>query len=347
MFTHFFPISHMFFQRYGPELLDLELPGALADRVSSLPQLIKETRADNTFLTYECGFQRWRKWAVLNGLRVEDTLPANAFHVALYLSALIQSCNTPSPVVNAFYSIKRFHDKFDYKSPTDSKLVSNVFDAARRKLAKPVNKKEPMTIDILNKVYNGLYIEGNVLNQRTVCICLLAFAGFLRSSEVLNLKRNDIMFFDSYISIFIESSKTDKFREGAWVFIARTGTVLCPVLNLKKYLKWAKLEDESELYLFAQLSATKKGYKLRNSNKPLSYSNFRTLFLRAMKPFVEDVDKFCLHSLRAGGASAAANNGIPDRLFKRHGRWLSESAKDGFVKSSIEEKLRVSESLGL
>ena len=123
-----------------------------------------------------------------------------------------------------------------------------------------------MTVDILNKVYNGLYIEGNVMNQRTICLCLLAFAGFLRSSEVLNLKRNDIMFFDSYISIFIESNKTDKFREGAWVFIARTGTVMCPVLNFKK---WAKIEDESELYLFAQLSATKKGYQLRKSNKPL------------------------------------------------------------------------------
>ena len=143
MFTHFFFfISRMFFQRYEAELLDMELPGALADRVSCLPQLLKETRAGNTFLTYECGFQRWRKWAVINGLRVEYTLPANAFHVALYLSALIQSHNTPSPVVNAFYSIKRcFHDMFDYKSPTDSKLVFNVFHAARRKLAKPVHRK--------------------------------------------------------------------------------------------------------------------------------------------------------------------------------------------------------------
>ncbi|KAH3702743.1 hypothetical protein DPMN_077769 [Dreissena polymorpha] len=42
----------------------------------------------------------------------------------------------------------------------------------------------------------------------------------------------------------------------------------------------------------------------------------------------------------AGGATAAANNGIPDRLFKRHGRWLSETAKDGYVKSSVDERLR-------
>ena len=83
------------------------------------------------------------------------------------------------------------------------------------------------------------------------------------------------------MSIFIESSKTDKFRAGAWVCIARTGTILCPVPNLK-YLKWANIKDESELYLIAQLSATKKGYQLRKSNKPLSYRNFRSLFLRAL-----------------------------------------------------------------
>ena len=33
-----------------------------------------------------------------------------------------------------------------------------------------------------------------------------------------------------------------------------------------------------------------------------------------------------LHILRAGGASAAANAQVADRLFKRHGRWNSETA---------------------
>ena len=54
--------------------------------------------------------------------------------------------------------------------------------------------------------------------------------------------------------------------------------------------------------------------------------------------------QFGLHSLRSGGASAAGNNGINDRLFKRHGRWKSERAKDGYVKDSLDELL--SDSLG-
>ena len=57
--------------------------------------------------------------------------------------------------------------------------------------------------------------------------------------------------------------------------------------------------------------------------------------------------QFGLHSLRSGGASAAVNAGVPDRMFKRHGRWRSKSAKDGYVKDSLEEHLMVSQKLGL
>lgn len=60
-----------------------------------------------------------------------------------------------------------------------------------------------------------------------------------------------------------------------------------------------------------------------------------------------DKAKFGLHSLRSGGASAAANAGVPDGWFKRHGRWRSENAKDGYVKDKLEDRLTVSRSLGL
>ena len=46
-----------------------------------------------------------------------------------------------------------------------------------------------------------------------------------------------------------------------------------------------------------------------------------------------------LHSLRSGGAFAAANAGVPDRCFKQHGRWANESAKDGYVQDKLEDRL--------
>ena len=45
--------------------------------------------------------------------------------------------------------------------------------------------------------------------------------------------------------------------------------------------------------------------------------------------------------------SAAANAGIPDRMFKRYCRWHSENAKDGYVKDSLKDCLLVSQNLSL
>ncbi|WAQ97973.1 hypothetical protein MAR_022346, partial [Mya arenaria] len=104
-------------------------------------------------------------------------------------------------------------------------------------------------------MYDSLYGECNLMSQRMICACLIAFSGFLRSAELLKIKRSDIIISTAYMEIFIES-------------------------NVRKY-----------------------GF----------------------------------HSLRSGGATAAANKGVKDRMFKRHGRWASEKAKDGYVKDSLEQ----------
>ena len=61
---------------------------------------------------------------------------------------------------------------------------------------------------------------------------------------------------------------------------------------------------------------------------------------------VADLSPFDTHSLRAGGASAAANAGVPDGLFQRHGRWKSISA-DGYVGEILISRLSVSKKLGI
>ena len=91
---------------------------------------------------------------------------------------------------------------------------------------------------------------------------------------------------------------------------------------------------------------TRNGQRLR-SHGSLSYTRVRELFLNKLAELGFDPKQFGLHSLRSGGATAAANSGVPDRLFKRHGRWRSESAKDGYVKDSVSALMSVSQSLNL
>ena len=106
----------------------------------------------------------------------------------------------------------------------------------------------------------------------------------------------------------------------------------------------SRYQGSPDKLLFQGLISTKNGCKLRESGG-LSYTRVRELVLGMLSAIGLDHRQFGLHSLRAGGASAAANVGVPDRLFKRHGRWRSENAKD--VKDGMEERLEVSRRIGL
>ncbi len=47
------------------------------------------------------------------------------------------------------------------------------------------------------------------------------------------------------------------------------------------------------------------------------------------------------------GGVTAANAGVQDWKIKCHGRWVSENAKDGYVKDNLDFWLLVSQSLGI
>ena len=141
-------------------------------------------------------------------------------------------------------------------------------------------------------------------------------------------------------------SKTDIYREGRDVLIAKTGLPICPVNMLNRSLNLASIENTSQEFIFSPiyLSKSENVYKLRKSCQ-LSYTRSREMLLSALEGIGLDKTKFGLHSLRSGGATAAA--GIDDRLFKKHGRWKSDKAKDGYVKESITDRLLVSKNLGI
>jgi len=101
---------------------------------------------------------------------------------------------------------------------------------------------------------------------------------------------------------------------------------------------------QDQRYLFRVICRSKAGEKLCESGS-ISYSCLREQFIR--KSLRVWHVEFGLHSLRVGGATKAANMGVPDRLFKRHGRWKSENAKDGYVDDSVERRLSVTKHLGL
>ena len=57
--------------------------------------------------------------------------------------------------------------------------------------------------------------------------------------------------------------------------------------------------------------------------------------IEGLKNIGAETKLFGLHSLQAGGATSAANLGVNDILFEKHGRWKSEKVKDRYIHESI------------
>lgn len=271
--------------------------------------------------------------------------------IARYITYLFNEKATYSKIETAFYAIKWKLDCSPHVlyNPCDKKFVHLLLDGTKRILARPVVHKEPITPEMLTSIVK-VFDNNELKGVRTCAMFLICFAGFLRFNELAGLRLCDVELCDSHVKLFLEKSKTDQFREGAWVVISATFKCTCPVAMLKKYISLANFIDmSSDDFLFRPISfcKTKSLYILRSGNLPVSYTRCREILKEAIQKIGLDSSHFGLHSLRAGGASAAAGIGVPDRLFRRHGRWKSDSSKDRYVKESLEHKMLVSRNLGI
>ena len=114
--------------------------------VSCVQETVLASKAEGTIRTYLAGFKRWKLWASSNCLR---HMPANSFHVAAYLQCLIFEANSPSPVLNAVYSIDWAQRLAGLPKVSDHPIVSSMVSASQRILGKPKAKKEPITSEML------------------------------------------------------------------------------------------------------------------------------------------------------------------------------------------------------
>lgn len=133
---------------------------------------------------------------------------------------------------------------------------SLLLDGTRKILAKSITKKEPITVDIMKKLYDHYGLSFDLSDLRIYCMFSLAFAGFLRFNELVNIRFADLIFFDSHVQIFIPKSKKDIFRQGNKLLIARTGKETCPVVCLENYIRISKIANKEE-FLFRALEYEK------------------------------------------------------------------------------------------
>ena len=76
------------------------------------------------------------------------------------------------------------------------------------------------------------------LISKILVFLLIGYAGFLRVVELYSLKVGDISILDDNMAISVRKRKNDQYREGHTVYIAKSGTVTCPVTTTRRPLAY-------------------------------------------------------------------------------------------------------------
>ena len=295
-------------------------------------------------MAYSHAFHKWKQFALdkLDG----NAFPASPFYVALYLQHLIEETHSPSAVDSAFHGLKWAHDVAGIPSPTDDPIVEAMRSASKRVLGThALCCKEPISPTLIHGIVDNSDLENPVV-LRNVTMYVLSFAGFFRFDDVSRIRRSNISFKEGFM-VKVLKSKNDQLHKGDEVVVSQLSSAACPVGLLKRYLATFKIPPDSKDLIFKPISRGKSCCKLFALDKPISYSTIRRAFHRDLLSLGVEPSKFGLHSLRSGGTSMAANNGVNDRIFQRHGCWKSVQAKDTYVDDDLEQRLQVLRFLGL
>ena len=156
----------------------------------------------------------------------------------------------------------------------------------------------------MSKIVNQIDLT-KYYNLRFMTAISLMYYGFLRISELTNLKYNDISIEENGITLNIRISKNDPFGKGCICYIQNSNTPYSPHILLNRLKQFPNFK--SKTYPFK--------YNISNFNSKLR------ILLDLIN--IKDTQNYSSHSFRRGGTTEAARAGIQDNVIKQHGRWKS------------------------
>ena len=200
-------------------------------------------------------------------------------------------------------------------------LVRRTLDGCKRMRAIPTNRKRALTIDDL-KVILQYYASSNDHDDFLfTCMVLVGFFALMRLGELAypdnkNIqnptkvsKRTSVQIQPNFFQFFLPSHKADRFFQGNIIMLPKmTPTGIDLFHHFAQYLnsRDSAFPYSSPLWLRRDGSIPTRSFVIR----------------RLHLCFTNDVGG---QSLRAGGATALAENGTAPSLIQASGRWSSEA----------------------
>ena len=157
--------------------------------------LASASKADSSLKKYNSYWRHFESWATRHNL---PYLPASPNHVALYLAEASKTAKSMSVCNARFYAIKWMHNLCGLADPCVQKIPQLVLEGCKRtaSAAGKSAKKDYVSKDMLVALcakFGG--DSASLRDLRFCCMAVLAFAGFLRISEILSLRKKRRLYF--------------------------------------------------------------------------------------------------------------------------------------------------------
>ena len=196
--------------------------------VPGLIDLQLDAKAPSMMLKYKSGWLRWREWA-LSKIGV-PVIPAKPLHITLFISELAKRSSENnigvSSIESAVYVIKWGHAMAGIEAcPVSHPLVKFALEGAKRRLARPVQPKEPLSVSTVQAIATHFASSASLSDLHVLLIPLVGFTGFFHIDEIRNIALHDISINSDHMSVYVPQHKNDQYGEG----LTRTSKVTCPV----------------------------------------------------------------------------------------------------------------------
>jgi hypothetical protein len=211
--------------------------------------------------------------------------------------------------------------------------------------------RQPVTVDIMKVIKNRLAVW-NVANQDRLAVwaaCTLLFHGVLRGAEIFSrsafvfdpaccLLRQDIVIVEdanesgkSMVQVKVKMPKEDKKGQVLVVDVYQTGSDICPVKAVRKWLRaTAVAENCQPAFRF-------------ESGAPITSNNFNAVLREWLKGVISQ--KITAHSFRIGAASRMGQFGMADSEVQAAGRWGSR-AFETYLRLPRTKRMMVARRIG-
>jgi len=271
----------------------------------------------STALSYTSALNSYLTFCKIHHLEIEPTPETLSYYVTFQCTFI-----TPSSVDTYLSGIcSQLEPFFPFvRANRASQLVSRTLKGARRRHGSAPTRKAPLTWEDLNTVAKLLTASSSYDERLFVAMLLAGFCALLRLAELVlpdtialrNFAkvtlRSSCTLNNDHFSFWLPVHKSDALFEGNKIVVLKRQSLPDPWTSLRMYLE----KRDARFPLHPYLWLTEAG------QVPT-----RGWFIARLRKFFPP--SISGHSMRAGGATAMAEEGAAPELIKAAGRWTSNS----------------------